>query len=242
MKKTLYDLLEIGPSADSGVILSAYQRLSQQYNPDNPINSGNLEAATQFNLVKDAYFTLSNPTRRDAYDISQGLKAAPQSYEIQSPSVDSFWTLPKLIFVGLVVLIGVLFYSKQNTEKENIRLREQERILGQQNQAKEAELTQVEQEKMRAQAVLNQRNEYEQSRRDADRYQQTRENAEQQAARQASYEKQNRERELLARENKARYEEREALRRGQAEQAQNERKLREIERERAAGRVIVLPK
>jgi hypothetical protein len=59
---TLYELLDIDPSASLEEIQSAYRRLSKTYHPD---RGG---TAAFFRQLQDAYGTLSDPTRRAEYD------------------------------------------------------------------------------------------------------------------------------------------------------------------------------
>lgn len=60
-----YQILQIPPSADLAEIKSAYRRLAHQYHPDkNPDNQSTL---AYFELIKEAYETLSNPGRKEQY-------------------------------------------------------------------------------------------------------------------------------------------------------------------------------
>lgn len=67
MKKTLYEILGVTPSATDADIKAAYQRLLQR------LESGDsgldyAEANFQLSLAKQAYWTLSDNMRRSAYD------------------------------------------------------------------------------------------------------------------------------------------------------------------------------
>lgn len=73
-KQTLYDLLQVNPSAHPTIIRYAYRFLAGMYHPDNA-ESGNQE---MFRVVSDAFRTLSDPGKRAAYDAQAGVtKQAP---------------------------------------------------------------------------------------------------------------------------------------------------------------------
>ena len=64
MARTLYDILEISPSASPEVIKSAYRALAAKLHPDrNSSDNGH-----DFKLVTRAYEILSNPEKRAEYD------------------------------------------------------------------------------------------------------------------------------------------------------------------------------
>lgn len=60
-----YQILQIPPSADLTEIKSAYRRLAHQYHPDK--NPDNQSALAYFELIKEAYETLSNPGKKEQY-------------------------------------------------------------------------------------------------------------------------------------------------------------------------------
>ncbi|MBL7741353.1 MAG: J domain-containing protein [Chitinophagaceae bacterium] len=63
--KDYYNILDIPPSATLKEIKAAYRRLAHQYHPD---KSGNdLYAAAQFEVIKEAYEVLSNPSKKEYY-------------------------------------------------------------------------------------------------------------------------------------------------------------------------------
>lgn len=64
--RSYYTILGIDPQADGTAVRTAYKRLAMAYHPDH--NPGNTEAEETFKLVNEAYQTLSNPTKRAAYD------------------------------------------------------------------------------------------------------------------------------------------------------------------------------
>lgn len=60
-----YQILQISPSADLAEIKSAYRKLAHQYHPDK--NPDNKSAQAYFELIKEAYETLSTPGKKEQY-------------------------------------------------------------------------------------------------------------------------------------------------------------------------------
>lgn len=109
--KTLYDILEVSPGAPSEVVLAAYERLSQKYDPQNPANSGNPDIKILRLAVEDAYLTINNPGKRAQYD--KKLEARARAMYQPVVVVESFWTTPKLIVIALIALAGGGYYYSQ---------------------------------------------------------------------------------------------------------------------------------
>lgn len=63
--KDYYKILELPPSATLKEIKTAYRRLAHQYHPDK--NGNDLYAAAQFEIIKEAYEVLSNPSKKEYY-------------------------------------------------------------------------------------------------------------------------------------------------------------------------------
>lgn len=134
-ERTLYDILEVSNSASPESIRAAYERLSQKIDP-----SAGADARVQHDAVKEAFFTLNNAEKRAQYDKKLELRAATSMQRIEV--VQPFWTLPKLIVLGVVVLgLGGYYYKHQ---QEQARI-EAEKVIAM-AKAKEAE------EKARAEA------------------------------------------------------------------------------------------
>ena len=63
--KDYYKILELPPSATLKEIKTAYRRLAHQFHPDK--NGNDLYATAQFEIIKEAYEVLSNPSKKDYY-------------------------------------------------------------------------------------------------------------------------------------------------------------------------------
>ena len=66
MKDSLYELLEVSPSARQAVIKAAYRCLVQHYHPDKKIDQQ--DTNEQMSLINHAYSVLSDPLLREQYD------------------------------------------------------------------------------------------------------------------------------------------------------------------------------
>lgn len=65
MVKDYYKILQLDSAATAAEIKAAYRRLAHLYHPDK--NPGDKYALANFNLVKEAYETLSRPYSREEY-------------------------------------------------------------------------------------------------------------------------------------------------------------------------------
>src|SRR5438034_5880694 len=64
----LYIILEIGRTASVNEIKRAFRKLARRYHPD--INPGDHQAEERFKRITEAYDILSDPLKREFYDIN----------------------------------------------------------------------------------------------------------------------------------------------------------------------------
>src|SRR5687768_13403335 len=72
-----YEVLGVPRTADTAQIRTAFKRLAMKYHPDK--NPNNREAEEVFKLINEAYHTLSDPGKKQRYDLQ--LYGLAQAYE-----------------------------------------------------------------------------------------------------------------------------------------------------------------
>jgi curved DNA-binding protein CbpA len=113
--KTLYDILEVSQSASPESIRAAYDRLSAKLTPLRDENKANADINIQYIAVKEAFLTLSNPSKRALYD----KKIAPRAVITNVEIVEPFWTTTKMLLVVLFLSFsGYLYYNWQINEAQ----------------------------------------------------------------------------------------------------------------------------
>jgi curved DNA-binding protein len=117
-----YEFLQISPNADMETIHRVYRFLAARFHPDNP-QSGNLE---QFQLLKIAYDTLSDPTRRSEYDAKRR-RESPQPF---SKTIDFMDTLEGELNRRLAVLAVLYHKRRTNSMTPEVSLTEIEDRMG----------------------------------------------------------------------------------------------------------------
>jgi molecular chaperone DnaJ len=81
-----YALLGVEPGASLPQIKKAYRTLARQHHPD--ANPGDPDATTRFRDITEAYETLTDPRRREAYDRTRP-KAKATGSRLAEPGYDS---------------------------------------------------------------------------------------------------------------------------------------------------------
>ena len=76
MARTFYDVLFVTPRADRALISVVYRYLAKRYHPDRDLSPA---AAARMAELNEAYATLSDPEKRERYDMSVGLRQAQPS-------------------------------------------------------------------------------------------------------------------------------------------------------------------
>ena len=132
-ERTFYDMLEVSNSASSETIQAAYERLAAKFDPAKTDNANDAAARMQFDAIRQAFLTLDNADSRAQYDRKLALRNIMPTRPLEV--LEPFWTLPKMIVAGLVVLAIGGFYFKH--QRDQARL-EAEKIIAV-AKAKEAE-------------------------------------------------------------------------------------------------------
>ena len=116
MADTLYDLLEVNQSASSEAIAAGYKRLHDRY-AELAARAGDEDATNRLIALREAYSTLSEPTRRQRYDAS----LAARESEAETSRVPGR-PFVKLILIACVVGFFGITYKKYQTTQELARL------------------------------------------------------------------------------------------------------------------------
>lgn len=129
-RKSLYDILEVSSTASLDSIRAAYERLSASFSK----GSADPDADLRTKAIAEAFLTLSDPDRRAQYDKRLAIWLQPVVYTVED--VDPFWTIPKLLVLAIIVIVGGSYFYKY--KKEEARL-EAEKVIAI-ARAKEAEM------------------------------------------------------------------------------------------------------
>ncbi|HEY2468713.1 MAG TPA: J domain-containing protein [Terracidiphilus sp.] len=119
-----YEFLQISPKADNETIHRVYRYLAGRLHPDNP-DSGDTE---MFRLLKAAYDTLSNPSKRAEYDAT--CRQEPQEDKPLSRNIDFMDTVEGELNRRLAVLAVLYFKRRTNPRLPEVPLAELERRMG----------------------------------------------------------------------------------------------------------------
>ncbi|HYH10710.1 MAG TPA: J domain-containing protein [Thermomicrobiales bacterium] len=76
LQPTLYQVLQVDPSADPEIIDAAYRRLAMRYHPD---RGGGTEAQERMRQLNTARDILRDPRKRAAYDRTLGIVRLPEA-------------------------------------------------------------------------------------------------------------------------------------------------------------------
>jgi len=101
--KDYYRILMVHPEADNEIIKAAYRRLAQLYHPDVYRKD---DAESRMKIINEAYQVLSDPDRREAYDIERKLKEGGP--ELRRPEYEQ--PRPPWKYAGLVKVIVISFF------------------------------------------------------------------------------------------------------------------------------------
>jgi curved DNA-binding protein CbpA len=119
-----YEFLQISPHADADTIHRVYRYLAARFHPDNP-DSGDAE---MFRLLKAAFDTLSNRSRRAEYDALCRQEAADPNP--LSNSIDFMDSVEGEMNRRIAVLAVLYFKRRANPRFPEVSLAEIERRMG----------------------------------------------------------------------------------------------------------------
>src|SRR5258708_7753782 len=119
-----YEFLQISPHADTETIHRVYRYLAARLHPDNP-ESGDAE---MFRLLKSAFDTLSNPTRRAEYDSVSRREAG--AVKPLSHFLDFMDSVEGELNRRIAVLAVLYFKRRANPRFPEVSLAEIERRMG----------------------------------------------------------------------------------------------------------------
>jgi hypothetical protein len=143
-ERTFYDMLEVSNTASSEMIQAAYERLAAKFDPANAGNVTDAAARMQHDAIRQAFLTLGNADSRAQYDRKLALRnvVPARSVEVLEP----FWTLPKMMVAGLILVAIGGFYFKH--QRDQARL-EAEKIIAVAKAKEAEEIARAEAEKER---------------------------------------------------------------------------------------------
>lgn len=119
-----YEFLQISPNADHQTIHRVYHFLAARFHPDNP-ESGDAE---KFNVLRDIYDVLSDPTRRATYDLAR--ERDGQNFVPFSSTIDFMDQMDGELNRRLA-LMAVLYYRRRiNPWSPAVSLAEVEKRMG----------------------------------------------------------------------------------------------------------------
>ena len=119
-----YEVLQISPRAELETIKRVFKLLAVRVHPDNP-TSGD---ADQFRLIKQAYETLSDPSKRQAYDLAlEDLAQEPlPMFELSEFAVGVDGEVNRRI-----AILCLLYNSRRaNEDKPGLSIMDLERLMG----------------------------------------------------------------------------------------------------------------
>lgn len=139
MKRTLYDVLEVSTTASPAAIKAAYERIRANHAARLDRGTIGPEQIAEFNLVKDAFATLSSAQSRAAYDAKTlDNAAADTAVEFVEPPARP-WV--KVSLIAIAVLGGGWYFKAQSDAKaEMARIEAENRRIEAENTARQREL------------------------------------------------------------------------------------------------------
>lgn len=122
MKRSFYEMLEIGHDADQSQIDAAYELATAKLNAINL--RGVAAAVTDAQLIRDGYQILSNPEKRARYDAK--LHADEVGVKLMFFPEDTTARrklgMETVVFAGLAAVLGTIVYQKMAIKMDEVRV------------------------------------------------------------------------------------------------------------------------
>ena len=117
-ERSFYDILEVSNTASSDTVHAAYERLAAKFDPALEANAGNAAVRLQYDAIRQAYLALNETDKRQEYDRKLALRTFTpvRPMEVLEP----FWTVPKMLIAGIIVLGMMGFYVKHQREQSRL--------------------------------------------------------------------------------------------------------------------------
>jgi curved DNA-binding protein CbpA len=117
-ERSFYDILEVSNTASSDTIDAAYERLAAKFDPALEANAGNAAVRLQYDAIRQAYLALNEADKRREYDRKLALRTFTPVRPIEV--LEPFWTVPKMLIAGIIVLGIAGFYVKHQREQSRL--------------------------------------------------------------------------------------------------------------------------
>jgi len=224
--KTLYDILEVSSGASPEIIKAAYERLSAKYGAAAQTDP---QAKIFGDAVQEAFLTLNNPSLRSAYDAKLAARTRAAFTNVQV--VEPFWTVPRMIVLSIVLIVGGGLYYKHKQTEARIAA-EQAIAEAQAKEAIEKAKAEAEQARLELQRQREQRMAEDSERRQGEAAIRSFSAQSQAAARQSQYDAQREQQAERMRQSAKQREEQQAMAAARAQAARERAELCRLERQR----------
>jgi len=122
--KNYYEILDVSCDADAEALKRAYRRMAKKVHPDH--RQGDLQAEERFKDLQEAYDVLSDPVRRDQYDMVYLRHRAGGGRGSRGPSNGGSGTESRS---GVTEVVGDIFELIKNRMKNKGKRGEDHRYM-----------------------------------------------------------------------------------------------------------------
>ncbi|RPJ00491.1 MAG: J domain-containing protein, partial [Deltaproteobacteria bacterium] len=119
-----YEILQVSPKAEKGIIERAFRMLAKRYHPDNK-QTGDAE---KFDILVEAYRVLSDPERRAAYDADHKPNGVHEN-DVFSNGLKSRGPEAEKV-IHQVILIALYSARRRDVSKPGVGIVELEKRFG----------------------------------------------------------------------------------------------------------------